>query len=317
MCGIAFISPAPGSALDVASLGRELLKVLEARGADAAGYAWRDDQGQAWIVKAPQSGSKLARTTPPADMMDTGVRALLIHTRYATLGDPGRNENNHPIVRPGVQMVHNGHVRNHWKLAQANKISRDAEVDSEVLAAIIELARTDDDALRAFATVEGTAAVAWLKDGDPIGLLHAARLNGSPLVIAQTKDGDTIGCSTEYLMRKACDHLGIALDWVEHLKEGEYITVRDGVIERFETFKTAPSGAYVKPDYKRPSRWSAQAKVQTVKPRKPLTLEGAARVNIQTYLELTDQRKQELEEVFGTLTPEELALFDADDWDTT
>jgi len=250
-------------------------------------------------------------------MMDTGCRALLLHTRYATLGSPERNENNHPIVRPGVQMVHNGHVRNHWRLAQANKIARDAEVDSEVLAAIIELARTDDDALRAFATVEGTAAVAWLKDGDPIGLLHAARLNGSPLVIAQTKDGDTIGCSTEYLMRKACDHLGIALDWVEHLKEGEYITVRDGVIERFETFKTAPSGAYVKPDYKRPSRWSAQAKVQTVKPRKPLTLEGAARVNIQTYLELTDQRKQELEEVFGTLTPEELALFDADDWDTT
>ena len=252
MCGIAFISPAPGSALDVPALTVQLLKVLEARGRDAAGVAWRDDQNESWVVKVPGAGSRLATSLDAHPQMTTGVRAAIVHTRWATLGSPKDNANNHPLVRPGIQLVHNGYVKNHRSLSTQYRIERTADVDTDLLAGLVERF-PGAKVLKALGDVLGGTALTWLDSRDTFATVHAARVFGNPLVVAQTADGDTIGCSTETLMRKATEAVGVRLDWVHHCQPGTYLTATDGIIGRMDRFAVDTDQHWTPPDYRRVS----------------------------------------------------------------
>lgn len=250
MCGIAFISPAPGSGLDVPALTARLLGGLEARGRDAAGIAWRDDAGESWLIKVPGTGSRLAKSLDAYPPFDTGVRSIIVHTRWATVGNPKDNENNHPLVRPGVQLVHNGYVKNHRTLTAQYKIARTADVDTDLLAGLVEKYR-GRKVLGPLGDIAGGTAVMWLDGRDDTPTVHAARVFGNPLVIAQTRDGDTIGCSTEAIMRRATEPFGITLDWVHHCQPGTYVTATNGIIDGMERFAVDTTQHWVAPDYRR------------------------------------------------------------------
>lgn len=251
MCGIAFISTTKDSTIDTCALTANLLSQLEQRGTDASGFAWRDEGEGSWYVKSAQRGRTQAARLRKKGTMAPETRTVIVHTRYATLGDPAQTENNHPLIRPGIMLVHNGHIRDHALATKTYKIKRTAQVDSEVLAYLAGKFEPLEACI-AMANLQGTAAVAWIAGKDKPGVLHAARITGSPMVLGQTVEGDTIGASTEQLLRKACELSGVVLDWVMHVQPGTYLRMENGVIADWHRFEVDVMPT-TRPDYSRPS----------------------------------------------------------------
>lgn len=255
MCGIGIISASPESALDAPRTLGALLTVLTARGSDASGYGWRTADGVYYVKSAVPGGRQARRLAAHPDTVD-GLKSAVVHTRYATLGAPEDNGNNHPVIRPGVVLVHNGHVSNHHEVFQAYRTDRKAVVDSEALAAIVEHEKPNTAAvLDAFGSVRGSAAVAWLDVNETDNVVHVARINGSPFFIGQTPDGTAIGASTVELLRSAARMAGVELTWMDQLDEGTYVRLRDGRIEEWLSFRV-PDQTYRLPNYNRPSTYA-------------------------------------------------------------
>lgn len=246
MCGIGFVSPAPGTGFDTEGVVLALLVTLQARGTDAAGVAWTDQDGGTWYVKDGVPGRMLAATLHQSGDLPRAAGAI-VHTRYATLGSPDANENNHPIVRPGVVLAHNGVVRNHDRVFARLRAQRLARVDSEALAAVVEKAEDVEDALEWFGHVQGSAAVAWMHTGQPD--VHVARIVGSPLVVGQTAEGDAIGASTKAILESTCRIAGVTLDWVDTLDEGTYMRFAQGTLTDYRCFGYQENPHYAPPVY--------------------------------------------------------------------
>lgn len=231
MCGIAFWSKArrDSEITDARALAAALLGEIESRGRDAAGAAWLDSQRVAWWQKNCVKGSVLAKHL---SVPGNSVQGIL-HARFATKGSPDLNVNNHPIVRDGIVLVHNGHISNDDRLFARLKVDRVGQVDSEVIAASIMHGK---GTLAARLTApQGNAAVAWMEvtdqDAGNSQIIHVARLSTSPLFIGQTAAGDLLGASTQPLLMNACRRTGITLTWAYDVPEWTYMKVRRGVIE--------------------------------------------------------------------------------------
>lgn len=246
MCGIGFVSPAPGTGFDTEGVVLALLVTLQARGTDAAGVAWTDQDGGTWYVKDGVPGRRLAASLHATGDLPQAAGAI-VHTRYATLGPPAQNENNHPIVRPGVVLAHNGVVSNHDSVFARLRAQRLARVDSEALAAVVEKSPRVEDALEWFGHVRGSAAVTWMRTGQPE--VHVARIVGSPLVVGQTVAGDAIGASTMTILESACRIAGVTLDWVETLAEGTYLRFDQGTMTDYRCFAYRENPHYRPPNY--------------------------------------------------------------------
>lgn len=235
MCGIAFISPAPDSHLPTRALTRHLLHSLADRGRHASGVAWKRPDGVTLYRK--MSGHPVRLAAHLAARTGTksldGAAAVLVHTRHATVGPPDVTENNHPIVRPGVAMVHNGHVRNTAELYRIARAPRLAEVDSDALAALIETAPSSAKLADRFARVQGLAAVAWLEVDDDktnAAAIYAARIDTRPLVIAETTRGDLIGASTLWAIESAARIAGVTVAGHHVVPEGRMYLIDAGQI---------------------------------------------------------------------------------------
>lgn len=183
----------------------------------------------------------------------------ILHTRAATQGHESNNHNNHPIVvRNQIIGVHNGMVYNDSNIFRDLGIEdrRIAEVDSEAIFAalayggekyvsdaIVNAERTRikdyERPIHALAEIEGSASVAWM-DVEDRDVLHLSRIWTSPLVWAQTTTGSLVFASTWAALgdvEKAFPSL--TFEHFEEAKEGEYLRVRQGRIEEYETFTPA------------------------------------------------------------------------------
>jgi glucosamine 6-phosphate synthetase-like amidotransferase/phosphosugar isomerase protein len=227
MCGIAAISPAPGSNLPLTAMSRAALVSLEQRGYDATGAAWQLPDGEVEYVKAPVTASLYARRV----VVPTEATGVILHTRWATQGDPARDENNHPVVRPGIVLVHNGIVRNTDLLYLVSNQHARAEVDTDAVAALLGTAKGREVAQR-LSLIEGDAALAWFLVGQN-PLLHVARVVGRPLVTARWLDGTRAYASTRSTLiamaRAAREFPSSAMTDV---REGTYLRVRGGRVTR-------------------------------------------------------------------------------------
>lgn len=245
MCGIAgfCLDMKDRSIRDRARLTGALLKAIESRGRDATGMAWwdtRDADGLIRVRKAPQTATRYVASGRVAQAMRPSVRTAILHTRMATQGAPEVNGNNHPIIYRPVVGVHNGHITNDDALFTRMGADRYAEVDSEAIFAM--LATDPAPVTELLPQVRGRAAVAWLDKRDitdkHVGpTLHLARLDGSPLTVAQTDGGSFLFASTTALLHAACAKAGIdSLAWELELEEGDYMRVRRGVVVAYEGF---------------------------------------------------------------------------------
>lgn len=185
ICGLAGFSLNPNAQIDATVLAAALALSIESRGGHATGIAHYHPHQKAVLVTkdgvtAYEFIDRIMESVSPE------CRAAIIHTRFGTKGSSDVNENNHPIVLPGIVGVHNGIVSNDDEVTRKLELDRVAEVDSEVLFHIIR-----DEGIRHVADhVEGDAAVAWMNVGHEPGKMlrpptvNIAVLNNRPAVLA-------------------------------------------------------------------------------------------------------------------------------------
>ena len=239
MCGIAgfSISEKDSTHIGCRVLTKHLLLQIEARGRDATGVAWVQNNTAndgVWFVK---------NDVPARDFVSqlsdipTNTRSVICHTRYATQGDPSINENNHPIVAGNIVGVHNGHIDNDdeiFELLAERGVERIAQVDSE---AIFQILANSDDPLEELGLLSGRAAIAWY-DTDDDSVLHLARVSQSPLTVGVTHGGSTVFASTEHLLKRACFDAGVKLQTVFDVPESTYIYIVAGEIVEMVDLET-------------------------------------------------------------------------------
>ena len=171
---------------DVVPILVEGLKRLEYRGYDSAGVVTVTDDGCLDRVRLP---GKVAGLADELERQGLTGHLGIAHTRWATHGQPTKN-NAHPhICRDIVAVVHNGIIENYESLRerqQADGYDFTSETDTEVIAHQVHVHLDDDKDLLAavrhtVADLEGAYALGVVHNKEP-GRLVAAR-RGSPLVI--------------------------------------------------------------------------------------------------------------------------------------
>lgn len=229
MCGIAGFNFSQDENIDPRLLSEHLLLEIIKRGRDATGCAYLNTETNKFTVrKAPISAVKFF---PIIQKMPEDTANAILHTRWATKGDPKINGNNHPIISGKVVGVHNGHLRNDDEIfAHMRSVERRAQVDSE--AAFALLGATQYHPVDVLGSLEGRAALAWLDVRDRHAL-HLARCEHSPLAIGQTDRGSVIFASTMEHLQNAVGYSGVKLKWADEIDEGTYIKVKRGVIHEY------------------------------------------------------------------------------------
>jgi len=237
MCGIAGFCINKEEHIDARNLAKHLLKGIEARGKDATGAAWYNGKTQfVNYIKAPKRAQDFCRNE--LFRLPSGVRNVILHTRWATQGSPKNENNNHPIVIGNLVGVHNGHISNDKEVLDFARDNfghkRIGEVDSEAAFAI---AKYSDNPLNDFAdTLNGRAALAWI-DGDKPRELNVTRVTNSPVAVAQTPKGSFVFASTKSILEKAMKDAGLGMEWVAELEEYEYMKIRNGAVIEYTDYK--------------------------------------------------------------------------------
>lgn len=223
MCGIAGFSINPGSKIDAQRLAAALLEQIIQRGQDATGVGWTAPDGTVFYAKAPIDAFEFIEDA--IHQIDPDSKTVVLHTRYATKGSPEDNDNNHPIIRPGIVGVHNGVITNDDEIFDILRAERVGVVDSE--AAFALLSDCELHATESLALLDGRVALGWIETERPDDL-HIARWSGSPLAWGQTTTGSFVFASTLPLLQAAGRKAGLKFTLTENLPEGWYLRVRGG-----------------------------------------------------------------------------------------
>ncbi len=198
MCGIAGFHRR-GDALVPKSgrLADMLLHAIQDRGRDATGL----------LAVLPNGKVQLGRETIPAPKFvetrkrfDEEARSVLLHVRFATVGRRDDVRNAHPVLSGRCAAIHNGTIYNHRELTEVFGLTRRAEVDSEVIPAMVEFAGWEN-AKDALDLLDGGAAVAIVNVDRPTELI-LARTESYPLVYFVT-DEMVVWASTRQAIERA------------------------------------------------------------------------------------------------------------------
>src|SRR5918996_636027 len=176
MCGIAGYSLDNESRIDRTLAAQALLAGIAERGADAVGYAYRDDGAPVTVVKRRSGASALLEELR---IPDRATQAL-VHVRDYTKGHPSIEANNHPIRHGAVVGIHNGIILNDEEIFARYGFERaqpEMTVDSEAIFALAEHASGNPEALE---ELHGAMATGWLDERVP-STLFLARAVGRPL----------------------------------------------------------------------------------------------------------------------------------------
>jgi glucosamine--fructose-6-phosphate aminotransferase (isomerizing) len=235
-------------------LAQALLKGLTVRGRDASGIAWHCDKDkETYVQKLDVAGTSLAT------MIDEEIGSTaIIHTRFATKGTPKEMLNNHPIDVHGLIGVHNGHISNDdalfREIHRESDYRRRAEVDSEAAFAYIQHGpKEKQDLYQRLREIKGGASLIWLNTRGPRKLLHATRLNSSPLWFGHSKAGTVVLASTEQILRQSAKEVGLQYEFVYELSEGEYMRWENGRLIQQVSWPVEKAYSYRLPSYKGPS----------------------------------------------------------------
>ena len=173
----------------------QLLLDCEKRGIDATGCAVQVSGGEVYVVKAAQPAWQFLKSKSWGDfkgkhsdgvLFGPKVETVLCHARAQSVGGAWKNENNHPVFAGKTAVTHNGGIRNHEYLFRELKLKREAEVDSDVIRAILDREGLTQEGIKYLNRLSGPAAIAAVSPAYP-GRFLLAR-SGSPLVVAALED---------------------------------------------------------------------------------------------------------------------------------
>jgi glucosamine 6-phosphate synthetase-like amidotransferase/phosphosugar isomerase protein len=221
VCGIAGYSLDQRSRVERTLAAQALLAGIAERGADAVGYAYRDERSPIVVHKQRSGASELLDRV---DVPGTATQ-LLVHVRDYTKGHPRIAANNHPIRHGAVVGIHNGIIFNDDEILERRGIERaepEMTVDSEVIFAVAEATEAQ---AAAFEELRGSMATAWL-DERRHELVFLARGVGRPLWLGRGRH-ETFFASTEHALEIVERYCRLRLH-KEQVGEGELLALAHG-----------------------------------------------------------------------------------------
>ena len=150
----------------------KLFLLSESRGKEAAGIALADDH-RIDVLRAAQPASKFVASPEFNRFFDSFLGSCVSgapisaigHARLVTNGLQDNLQNNQPVTRDGVALVHNGIILNEAALWEDMSKRPEAQLDSEVIAAalaeICENSCPADTVKRFFTTARGSASIGF------------------------------------------------------------------------------------------------------------------------------------------------------------
>jgi amidophosphoribosyltransferase len=263
MCGIAGIHRRGDKLLpSINRLANELLLGIEERGRDSTGFLAMLDSGKVQTERGVCAARTFVKKRPT---FSEDARTVLLHTRFATVGTVNLR-NAHPVISGSCAAVHNGTIYNADELFRAFGIKRRAEVDSEIIPALISHAGWEQ-AADALTLMQGGMATAVVSSEHPTELL-LARGRTYPL-IAFVTDDFVVWASTERAIVSAWNFTfrsrPPAGQWMR-LGERAVLRIAGDQIEYVEPAKPKPTGG--KGKRKRKGSGSAATKPTARKRRK-------------------------------------------------
>jgi hypothetical protein len=235
MCGIAGLYIKDPSKPGMTRKDREqlidrLFVGLEKRGRHATGMVVSSGT-KTQLVKKDVSAVEFIKRRPK---VLTRPDMILLHTRWATQGPPANNDNNHPVVCGSVFAVHNGHVANDWELFDEHDLTRNAQVDSEIIPQLFNKFGLDKAHL-ALQELEGGVATAVI---DPQRFPHTmvvAKGESSPVVYWETDVGLIFASESSILSDAVNRTFGkdtVKYGDLKHMTGGELLLLEDGGMEK-------------------------------------------------------------------------------------
>jgi hypothetical protein len=157
---------------------RQLFTLSETRGKEAAGLAiatsgslfvTKDSVAASDMMKTREFGKLLERADGWFEGADSNALAAIGHSRLVTNGLQGIDSNNQPVWRDEIVLIHNGIVVNVdelWEREKSNGIEPRADVDTEVIAALISRYRREGRTVEAavsqvFEDIYGETSIAF------------------------------------------------------------------------------------------------------------------------------------------------------------
>jgi asparagine synthetase B (glutamine-hydrolysing) len=227
MCGIAGVrrfgdDPITGEEIVT------LLASIEHRGYHATGIAIENPKEPIHVFKKPVPAWNFILSDEFKAFLEAHLHAdtqiVLLHTRWATLGNPEENENNHPMFDGETAVTHNGHISNHTFLFNGSPYKRSCETDSDIIRAIVSHHGIGDKGIRELNKMAGSAAIACVSTKWP-GQLLLAR-SGNPLIVGFTPTGDKMYWASEAdaIMRATKPYKEVRGAWVQAIHSNVSLT---------------------------------------------------------------------------------------------
>ncbi len=206
-----------------------MFAAINHRGGDATGFVAVGDEDVVWQKASCDAFDfyKERKNIP------WRTRSVLLHTRMATQGLAAFPENNHPIRRDSVYVVHNGHIWNDRDVFRMIKSSeRHGQVDSEAIAALIADYGIKETH-KAMEELSGAAAIGAIDANNP-GLMVLARSSSSPLMFYHNENVAVFGSTLETVTKAWKVLYGTApkSNKIEEVKEGVALYLENGTISR-------------------------------------------------------------------------------------
>ncbi len=225
MCGIV----AAAARREVSEILLEGLRRLEYRGYDSAGMALIDGKQNLLLHKRQGKVKELERAQQKEPYLgSTGIS----HTRWATHGEPSR-ENAHPHSSgQRVALVHNGIIENHADLRKeliASGYAMDSATDTEVVVHLLHRELESGASLlqamrQTVSRLDGAYALAAIDVKSPEEVVGARK--GSPLVVG-VGIGENFLASDQMALRQVTDRF-------IYLEEGDLVRITPSSVQVFD-----------------------------------------------------------------------------------
>ena len=139
-----------------------LLIETQRRGEDSTGVSFIRNK-KLVVYKSPLDASDFVEQHEEWNNLKLIPSYMVMHCRKTTQGSEDNNMNNHPVFRDGLAIVHNGVIYNDDDLYDKHEFKRDAEVDTEIILALLEKHKKKtkyDDLEKSLNELRGNFAVA-------------------------------------------------------------------------------------------------------------------------------------------------------------
>lgn len=219
---------------------RTLLVLDSLRGEDSTGVAVIPKVGNSIVAKELGNPYNLFDTKRFETALKKVNRAIIGHNRYATQGAVSK-KNAHPFDFDTLVGVHNGTLKNKYRLDDAT----DFDVDSENLYHHMEKHGLAD----VLNVMDGAWALVWWDKKEET--LNMLRNKERPLFVVATKDGESMFWASEkWMLSVACSRNGVEINDIHEVAEDMLYTFHikaDGKLDK-PHIKASPS-TYVAPVY--------------------------------------------------------------------